>query len=153
MQRLAAGQRRLRPAPAAQRPRPEKEPNAHAAQRSLHAEVLECWVVGWTCKPPRVLPVEAHYPCPAPTYSSASRPEAFVVHAVVKAGDIVAVTIEQERRSPLASPDDLLARLAPTRMRHLRIDIRPEAILRGLQRFPHAPRTFIREAEVHNRLD
>src|SRR4029077_12865299 len=109
--------------------------------------------VGWTWKPPKVLPVEAQYPRPSPPYSSASRPEAFVVHAVVKAGDIVAVTIEKKRRSPLPSPDNLLARLAPARMRHLRIDIGPEAILCRLQRFPHAPRTLISEAEGHNRLD
>src|SRR6476661_2326148 len=96
---------------------------------------------------------QRQYPRPLPPYSGASRPEAFVIQTVVETGDVVSVAIEKERRSPLAGADNLLARLAPTRMRHLRIDIRPEAVLRGLQRFPHAPRTLIREAEVHNRLD
>src|SRR5215472_3108635 len=98
-------------------------------------------------------PIEARYSHPIAAYSGASRPEAFVLHAVVEACDILSVAIEKERRSPLSGADDLLACLTPARVRHVWIDVRPEAILRGLQRLPQALRTLIGKGEAHDRLD
>src|SRR5215467_724085 len=82
-----------------------------------------------------------------------SRPETFAVQAFVEVGDVLAVTVEQERRPSLAGADDLFTRLAPARMRHLRIHIGPEAIFRRLQCFPHSLRTLVGETETHDRLD
>src|SRR5438270_4510342 len=76
-----------------------------------------------------------------------SCPETLVFHALVDAGDIIAVAVEKEGRPALARADDLFARLTPARMRHLRIDVRPKAVLCGLQCFPHALRTLVGEAE------
>src|SRR5262249_16926363 len=82
-----------------------------------------------------------------------SRPEAFAVQTLVEIGEVLAVAVEQERRPPLAGADDLFTRLAPARMRHLRIDVGPEAIFRRLQCFPHALRALVGETETHDRLD
>src|SRR6516165_11976688 len=72
-----------------------------------------------------------------------SRPQALVLEPAVKVGDILAVAVEDERRPALIAPDHLFRRLAPTRVRHLRIDVRPEAVFGGLQRLPIALRPLI----------
>src|SRR5262249_36379774 len=56
-------------------------------------------------------------------------------------------------RPPLASADDLFGGLAPARVRHLRIDVRPEAVFGRLQRLPQALRACVGETKPHNRLD
>src|SRR6476661_5991655 len=104
---------------------------------------------------PELAPRPVQYSRPSPRYTGSveSRPEAFAVQTFVQIGDVLVVTVEQERRPPLAGADDLFARLAPARMRHLRIDVGPEAILRRLQCLPHALRTLVGETETHDRLD
>src|SRR5258708_40366982 len=66
---------------------------------------------------------------------------------------IVAVAVEQQRRPSLAGADDFLALLAPARMRHRRIDVRPETIFGRRQRFPETLRPAIGEAEAPDRFD
>src|SRR5689334_22893922 len=87
-----------------------------------------------------------------PSYAS-SRPQALAFEPFVDSGDVVGVAVEQERRAALAGADVLLARLAPARMRHLRIDVGPEAVLAALQRFPEALRPLVGEAEAGDRFD
>src|SRR5436305_13156145 len=74
----------------------------------------------------------------------------FVVETLVEARDIFAVAVEQQRRPPLAGADQLFARLAPARMRHLRIDVGPETVLRRLQVFPIALRPLVGERHAHD---
>src|SRR5262249_59514498 len=80
----------------------------------------------------RFLAGRAQYSDRLRTYSRASRPEAFVVHAAVKAGNIFAVAIKKQCRPPLARAYNLFTRLTPARMWDFRINVRPEPILRGL---------------------
>src|SRR5262245_48523291 len=82
-----------------------------------------------------------------------SRPEAFLLQALVEVGDVLAVAVVELRRLALAGADELLGRLAPAWMRHLRIDVGPEPILGGLQLLPVARGPLIREGELHDRLD
>src|SRR5690349_20517374 len=82
-----------------------------------------------------------------------SRQQAPALEPLVDAGDVVGVAVEQERRAALAGADVLLARLAPARMRHLRIDVGPEAVLGALQRFPETLWPLVGEAEARDRLD
>src|SRR5215468_6195815 len=84
---------------------------------------------------------------------TSSRPQALALESLVEAGDVLGVAVEQERRPALAGADVLLARLAPARMRHLRIDVRPEPVLARLQRLPEALRPLVGEAEAGDRLD
>src|SRR6516162_3534199 len=92
---------------------------------------------------------------PAGTRSgcAGSRPQALVLEPAVKVGDIIAVAVEDERRPALVAPDQLFRGLAPARVRHLRIDVRPEAVFGGPQRLPIALRPLIGEVEAHDRLD
>src|SRR5215813_12073420 len=110
----------------------------------------DCWL---DTEASAVFPAEAQYLRQSPAYSGASRPKAFVAHGAVQTGDILTVAIEQERRSALACADNLLACLAPAWVRDFRIHVRPETILRRLQRLPHAFRTLLGEAEADDRLD
>src|SRR6185369_9513900 len=64
-----------------------------------------------------------------------------------------AIAVEDLTRDPLTGTEDLFLRLAPARMRHIRIHIRPEAVFGSLQLFPEAHRTFGDEAYFHDRLD
>src|SRR5262249_14036564 len=84
---------------------------------------------------------------------ASSRPKTSAVHALVMSGDIVAIAVENERRPPLPGADHLFGRLAPARVRHGRIDVRPEAIFGRLQGFPHALGPRFGEAETYDRLD
>src|SRR5260370_20829178 len=87
---------------------------------------------------------------PAFFISRPSRVQALAVQPLVEIGDIFGVAVEQQRGSALAEPDQLLARLAPARMRHLGVDVGPEAVFGRLQRLPKALRPLIREAEAHH---
>src|SRR5215211_811872 len=75
-----------------------------------------------------------------------------VVEAVVHPGDVFAVAVVEERRARLVGAEDLLGRLAPARMRHLRVDVRPEAVLVCRKRLPEALRPLVREGEPDERL-
>src|SRR5437773_8530039 len=65
-----------------------------------------------------------------------SRPQALVLESRVEMRDVFAVAVEQLSWPSLLGDDVLLGCLAPARMRHLRIDVRPEAIFGGLQVLP-----------------
>src|SRR5258706_15029900 len=82
-----------------------------------------------------------------------SPPQRLTLESRVHARHIVAVAVERRRRPPLAGADDFLARLAPARMRHRRIDIGPETIFGRRQRFPKALRPPVGEAEARDRFD
>src|SRR6185312_3391856 len=88
-----------------------------------------------------------------PAGGAESGPEALAFEPLVEIGDVFAVSVEDQRRPPLAGADHLLARLAPARMRHRRIDVGPEAVFGGLQRLPQADRPLLHEREAHDRLD
>src|ERR1043166_8235499 len=77
---------------------------------------------------------------------SASRPQALAVEPLVEIRDVFPVAVEQQRRPALAEPDQLLGRLAPARMRHLGIDVGPEAVFGRLQGFPKTLRPLVGEA-------
>src|SRR6185437_2860550 len=81
-----------------------------------------------------------------------SGPQPLLLQALVEAGDVIAVTVEQQRRFMLAGADHFLGCLAPARMRHGRIDIGPKAVFGRLQRLPHALRPFVGEGKTHDRL-
>src|ERR1019366_8130342 len=82
-----------------------------------------------------------------------SHPQPLALQPLVDVGDAVAVAVEDQRRPVLAGADHFLARLAPARMRHCRIDVGPEAVFRRLQRLPITLRPLLGEAEAHDRLD
>src|SRR5262249_57215394 len=79
--------------------------------------------------------------------------EALVLQILIKISDELAIAVEQLRRHPLLCPEYALGGLAPARMRHLRIDIGPEAVLRRLERFPEAHRPLVGEGELYDRFD
>src|SRR5215208_4179133 len=81
-----------------------------------------------------------------------SRPEAFPLQIAVEAGDELAIAVEDLRRHPLPGAEHPLARLAPARMRDLRVHIGPEAVFRGLDRFPEALRPPRHQADPDQRL-
>ena len=60
---------------------------------------------------------------------------------------IFAVAVEQQGRHAIAFAEHSLGCLAPARMRHVRIHVRPEAVFGGLQRLPEAVRPLVDEAE------
>src|SRR5260370_15046196 len=86
-------------------------------------------------------------------FAFSSGPQPLVFEALVEAGDEFGVSVEQQRRPPLADPEQRVARLAPARMRHLRIDVRPEAVFGRLQGLPISIRALVRDAETRDRLD
>src|SRR5689334_667919 len=77
----------------------------------------------------------------------------FAVETLVEIGDKFAVAVEHQSRAAFASADQFFARLAPARMRHLGIDVGPEAVLGGLQLLPHALWPLVDEGKLHDRLD
>src|SRR5829696_8871725 len=78
---------------------------------------------------------------------SHEQPLLLVVEAVVHPRDVFAVAVVEQRRAHLIGAEDLLGRLAPARMRHLRVDVRPEAVLVCRERLPEALRALVREGE------
>src|SRR5947199_7121499 len=82
-----------------------------------------------------------------------SRPQALVLESLVEMRDVFAVAVEQLSRPSLLGDDVLLGCLAPAWMRHLRIDVRPEAIFGGLQVLPETLRPLVREGEALDGLD
>src|ERR1044072_8780869 len=86
-------------------------------------------------------------------YAPCFSPQAPPLPALLDVGAVLGVAVEQQRLPALARADVLLARLAPARMRDFRIDVRPEAVLARLQRFPEALRPLISEAEARDRFD
>src|SRR3546814_5949636 len=67
-----------------------------------------------------------------------------------QAGDELAVTVVQPGRHAAGLAEQRLGRLRPARMRHLRVDVRPEPVLAGLQVLPERYRALIGErSEEH----
>src|SRR5215510_2110019 len=87
--------------------------------------------------------------------AAASRPQPLgLLQVLVQVGDVVAVAVEQQGRPALAATaDQLFAGLAPARMRHLGIDVGPEAVLGRLEFLPKALGPLVREDESPDRFD
>ena len=62
-----------------------------------------------------------------------SHVERLFLQPLVEPGDLFAVAVEEQGRPVLASRQEGLAGLAPARMRHVRIDVGPEAVLVGAE--------------------
>src|SRR5439155_2591080 len=109
---------------------------------SLHLSSVLCPLSSVLCPLSSVLCPLSSDICPL------SRPEPLLLEALVHVGDKFGVAVEQERGLALAAgADDLLGRLAPARVRHLRVHVRPETIFLVLQRFPVALGALVREIE------
>ena len=91
--------------------------------------------------------------CPAFFHDAWSDVEALAFEPLVHVGDELAVAVEQQRRHAIAFAEHFLGRLAPARMRHRRIHVRPEAVFAGLQLLPEADRPLGDEAEFDDRFD
>src|SRR5690606_32598759 len=65
--------------------------------------------------------------------STPSHEQLLALHVLVEVGNIFAVAVEELRRDHVIGADDPLARLAPARMRHLRVHIGPEPVFAGLE--------------------
>src|SRR6185437_2739446 len=85
--------------------------------------------------------------------SRSSAIEGLVLETLVERRDVFAVAIEQQGRAAPVRAEHALGRLAPARMRHGGIDVRPEAVLVTLQLLPEANRLLIGEGELDDRLD
>src|ERR1044072_6870843 len=88
----------------------------------------------------------------AARFRETSGPEAFLLKSLVESRDILAVTVEDHGRPTRLGADVFFARLAPARVRHLRIHVRPEAIFGRLQAFPECLRPPVGELETHDRF-
>src|SRR6516162_10686270 len=86
-------------------------------------------------------------------HASNSDEKALLFEAVVQVGDEVAVTVPFESRAPLVGAEHPLGRLAPARMRHVGIDVRPEAVLAPLHGFPERYGPLFDEREANDRFD
>src|SRR6516165_10388312 len=51
-----------------------------------------------------------------------------VLQPVIKMGHVFAIAVPFQRRHPLVGAEDALSRLAPARVRHLRVDVGPKAV-------------------------
>src|SRR6185437_9896310 len=79
--------------------------------------------------------------------------QALALQPVIHRRDELAIAVPDQRRAPFVGADDALARLAPARMRHGGVDVRPEAVLAGLQMLPERIRALVGEGELDDRLD
>src|SRR5262245_30344034 len=70
----------------------------------------------------------------------------------VKPGHELAVAVVELGRDAIALAERLLGRLAPPRMRHLRVDVGPEAVLAALQLLPERDRPLGRELDADDPL-
>src|SRR5215470_16971854 len=79
------------------------------------------------------------------------------VEARIEAGNLLAVTVEQQRRPSLgeqpALADPPLGRLAPAGVIDFRIDVRIETVLPSVLQIPRSRRLLIRETDAHDGLD
>src|SRR5262252_449194 len=85
--------------------------------------------------------------------SRTSGEEPLLVEPVVEVGDGFAVAVPFERRPPLVGAEHPLARLAPARMRDIRVDVRPEPVLAALDGFPERDRALFGKREADDRFD
>ncbi len=79
--------------------------------------------------------------------------EPFGLQAAVEIGNKLAVAIEKLRRDAVVLADDPFTRLAPARMRDLRVDVGPEAVFARLDLLPERDRPLIGELEKDDGLD
>src|SRR6185436_18875480 len=75
------------------------------------------------------------------------------VHSGIERRNLVAVAVEHQRLAPEELAEAALAALRPARMIDLRIDVRVEAVLRGLLLLPRVERLVFNERHPHDRLD
>src|SRR6516162_5792805 len=100
---------------------------ATRAKRVLPAYITEnCVFFGTTRVTPRV--------------AARSHEETLGRESVVEVSNVFAVAVVEQRRPALVNAEDTFARLAPAGMRHLRIDVGPEAVFARLQLLPETDR-------------
>src|SRR6185437_2210485 len=78
------------------------------------------------------------------------------VHALIQVCQLFGISIEHQCGLSLMKErctDATLARLAPARMRHVRVDVRVKPILLGSGLAPRRPRLLLGKADFHDRLD
>src|SRR5437764_7760416 len=71
---------------------------------------------------------------------------------VVEVGDELAVAVPFEGGPALVGAEHAFGRLAPAWMRHLGVDVGPEAVLAALHGFPERDRPLLGKRKPHNRL-
>src|ERR671918_1856145 len=87
-------------------------------------------------------------------YSSArSSEKPLPIQPPIQGGDVVAVAVEQLRGHAFVTAEHAFGRLAPARVRHLGVDVGPEAILRWLDRLPESHRPLIGKGEAAHGFD
>src|SRR4051812_38198736 len=79
--------------------------------------------------------------------------QALVLQVLVESGNMLAIAVEEQGRPALVGAEHPFARLAPARMRDLRVHVGPEPVFGGLQRLPERLRPLRRERHFGDRLD
>src|SRR5216684_1550500 len=75
------------------------------------------------------------------------------IHSRIKAGDLVSVTVEWQRRTTMILADASFARLAPARMIDGGVNVRIKAVLVGRRDIPGSRRLFLGQTNIHDRFD
>src|ERR1044072_2060519 len=84
--------------------------------------------------------------------SPALHEELFRFAVGVEPGHELAVAVVEQGRDALVAAQRLLRRLAPARMRHLRVHVGPEAVLARLQLLPERGRPLVAELDRDDRF-
>src|SRR6516225_10761296 len=77
--------------------------------------------------------------------------EALFFEPVIEVGDVFAVAVPFQGRAATVDAEHPLGRLAPARVRHLGVDIRPEAVLIALHGLPERHRALFGKREADDR--
>src|SRR5882724_1170534 len=78
--------------------------------------------------------------------------ELFRLAVGVQAGHELAVAVVEQGGDALLAAQRLFGRLAPARMRHLRVHVGPEAVFARLQLLPERNRPLVAELDADDRL-
>src|SRR5260370_5784776 len=71
---------------------------------------------------------------------------------IIEVGDELAVAVPFQGRPPLVGAEHPLGRLTPARLRHLRVDLGPEAVLAALHCFPKRHRSLLSTRAINDLL-
>src|ERR1041384_919206 len=72
------------------------------------------------------------------------------IHPAIKLRDLISVAVEHQSVSQAEFADSPLARLTPSRMIYLRIDVRVETVFRWTRYVPRCRRLIFSHANLHN---
>src|ERR1041384_463886 len=72
------------------------------------------------------------------------------IHPAIKLRDLISVAVEHQSVSKAEFADSPLARLTPSRMIYLRIDVRVETVFRWTRYVPRCRRLIFSHANLHN---